>query len=330
VPGVIAAAIVLTMVRNPTPPRKMALDVPGLALLALAFGSMQYVLDEGERNDWFDDSQIVFFTCTFVAGLVAFVAWELYGTRTPIVDVRIFRYGNVRAGALCALLLGIVIFGPIVMLPQYVQGVLGFTATLSGLLILTRALPVLLLTPFVARLASAIDFRLLLFAGFALSAVAFGTIASQMTTQSDFGSFAIFLAFSGVAQSMLLVPLLVGILPSVPPADAPKASSIISLSVQLGGSIASTALVTAYDRRTFFHSDILRGSLTLAQPQVQLAKAAHGSIVELARLMQLQAVNAGFADAIFMLVPLAACGALAVFALRRIKSANAIPIEMSE
>ena len=330
VPGVIAAAIVLTMVRNPTPPRSMPLDVPGVILLAIAFGSMQYVLDEGERNDWFDDSRIVFFACTFVIGFIAFIIWELRGTKTPIVDVRIFRYGNVRAGALAALALGIVIFGPTVMMPQYVQGVLGFTATLSGLLILMRALPVLLMTPFVARLATAIDFRKLVLGGFVLSAIGFAAIAMQMTTQSDFGTFALFLAFSGFGQSMLLVPLLVGVIPSVAPIDAPKASSIMSLSVQLGGSIASTLLVTIFDRRTFFHSDTMRGSLTLANPAVQLAASRGGSVGNLARLMQQQAVNSGFADAIFALVPLALFGVLVTFALRRTRLPSAVHVEISE
>jgi DHA2 family multidrug resistance protein len=328
VPGAIAAFIVLTMVRNPAPPRKMSLDVPGVALLALAFGSMQYVLDEGERNDWFDNSTIVFFACTFVIGLIAFVVWEMR-TKNPIVDVRIFRYGNVRAGALAALALGIVIFGPTVMLPQYVQGVLGFTPTLSGLLVLMRALPVLLMTPFVARLATSMDFRILLVGGFGLSAIGFGTIALHMTTESDFGSFAALLAFSGFGQSLLLVPLLVGVIPSVAPADAPKASSIVSLCVQLGGSIASTLLVTIFDRRTFFHSDILRGSLTLSNPAVQLASARHGTVAGLARLLQQQAVNSGFADAIFALVPLALAGAAIVVTLRRVRL-NTGPIEISE
>ena len=203
----------------------MGLDVGGVALLVTALGSMQFVLDEGERNDWFDDGRIVFFTITFVLGLIGFILWELRGARAPIVDLRIFRYSNVRFGTLVAILLGIVIFGPIVMLPQYVQGVLGFTATLSGMLIFTRALPVLLLTPLVARLATKLDFRLLLVTGFVLSAIGFVAIAMHMTTESEFGTFAPLLFLSGIGQAMLLVPLLVGMFSSVPPVDAPKASS---------------------------------------------------------------------------------------------------------
>ncbi len=274
VPGVLATVIVVTTLRNPTEPKKMTLDVPGVALLVTALGSMQYVLDEGERNDWFDDSRIAFFSVTFVVGIAGFIFWELRGARAPIVDLRIFRYRNVCFGTVAAVILGIVVFGPTVMMPQYVQGVLGFTATLSGLLIFMRALPVLFLTPLVARAATLLDFRLVLIIGFVLSAVGYGAIALHMTTQSDFGTFAALLAFSGIDHSMLLVPLLVGIIPSVAPPDGPKVSSFISLSVQLGGSIASTMFVTIFDRRTYFHSDTFRGLLTLAHPALQQLIAA--------------------------------------------------------
>ena len=317
VPGAISAFIVLAMLRNPSPPRAMGLDVPGLALLATTLGSMQFVLDEGERNDWFDDGRIVVFSIASVLGFIAFVAWELRGTRAPIVDLRIFRFVNVRFGTALAVILGVVVFGPTVMLPQYVQGVLGFTATLSGLLILMRALPVLFLTPFVARIASRVDFRWILATGFMTSCIAFAEIGLHMTTQSDFGTFTLLLALSGAGQSMLLVPLLVGLLASVPVAESPKVSSFISLSVQLGGSIASTMLVTVFDRRTYFHSDTFRGALTLAHPSLaQLATGPH-ALANLARLLEQQAANAGFADSIFALVPIAVAGFAVACAMRR-------------
>ena len=317
VPGAIAVAIVLFMLRNPTAPRRVPFDGVGLGLLALGLGSLQYVLDEGERNDWFDDSRIVIFALTALAGLAAFVVWELRGTRNPIVDLRIFRYRNVRVGTLCAVLLGMVIFGPIVMLPQYVQNVLGFTATLSGMLILTRALPVLFLTPLVARLATRLDTRILLVAGFLLNAISFAAIGSRMTPGSDFSTFLLGLAISGIGQSLLLVPLLVTILRTVATADAPKASSFVSLSIQLGGSIASTVLVTVFDRRMFFHSDIYRGFATLANPN--LARLLHTTATAraaIARTVAAQAANAGFADAIYVLVPLAIVAACMVGLLR--------------
>jgi DHA2 family multidrug resistance protein len=227
-------------------------------------------------------------------------------------------------------MLGMVIFGPTVMLPQYVQSVLGFTATGSGLLILMRALPVLVLTPFVARFATRIDVRILLAAGFLLSAASFAALASHMTTGSDFGSFALVLVASGVGQSMLLVPLLVSIIGSVAPADSPKASSFVSLSVQLGGSIASTMLVTVFDRRMYFHSDVYRGFATLSNPA--LARILHGAATpaRIARTIAEQAANAGFADSIDVLVPLAVCAAVFVVLLRPRKGAVAPTVVAAE
>jgi DHA2 family multidrug resistance protein len=316
VPGVAALAIVLSVLRNPAKPKPMPLDGFGVALLAVGLGSMQYVLDEGERYDWFGDGRILFATLAAAVGLAAFVFWELRGTRTPIVDLSIFRYGVVRIGIPCALMIGIVIFGPIVMLPQYVQEVLGFTATLSGLLILSRAMPVIVLTPVIGRIVGRVWPPALLFAGMAITTVSLALIASHMTTQSDLGSLQGYLIFSGIGQSMLLVPLLVTLIGAVKTQDAPKVSSFISLSVQLGGSIASALLVTILDRRTYFHSDVYRGLATLANPAVHRAIEQGAQLTQLQAAIAAQAANAGFADSIYAIVPVAALAALAVIGFR--------------
>jgi MFS transporter, DHA2 family, multidrug resistance protein len=305
VPGAIAALIVLTMVRNPVAPKRLPLDVIGIALLAVGLGSLQFVLDEGERRDWFADGSIAFFAVACVAGLTAFALWELFGTSRPIIDLRVFRYRNVAVGAATAIVLGAVLFGPVVMLPQYTQSVLGFTSTMSGMLMLVRALPVMLLTPFVARLAGQLDARLLIGTGCVVSAISFALLGAHMTTVSSFESLAWIVALGGIGQALVFVPLLVAVISSVRvAADSPKASSFISLAFQLGGSIASTMLVTIFDRRTYFHADIFRGDATLNNPI--FAHVAYGaqSLRALARLVQQQAVNAGFADAIWALVPL--------------------------
>jgi DHA2 family multidrug resistance protein len=326
VPGTLAAIIVIALLRNPAPPRKLPFDGVGIALLAAGLGSLQYVLDEGERNDWFGDERIVGFAVAGVLGIAAFIAWELRA-RAPIVDLRMFRYPNLRSGTVTAVLLGMVIFGPTVMLPQYVQTILGFSATQSGLLVLLRALPVLACTPLVARLATKVDVRILLGTGFLLSAASFVMLGSGMTAVSDFGTFALALVVSGVGQSMLLVPLLVGIISTVAPQDSPKASSFVSLSVQLGGSIASTVLVTVFDRRTFFHSDIYRGALTLHSPQVAHLLTLPHALQRLSALVQQQAASAGFADAIFALVPVAVAAVL-VCLLLRVPRRRAAPVAM--
>jgi DHA2 family multidrug resistance protein len=305
VPGAIAATIILTMLRNPSEPKRLPLDAIGIGLLAVGLGSLQFVLDEGERRDWFADGSIMLFATTFVLGMTAFALWELFGTSRPIVDLRVFRYRNVAIGAGSSILIGAFLFGPVVMLPQYTQNVLGFTSTMSGLLMLVRAIPVVLLTPIVARLTAKLDPRIMIFAGCVISAVSFAFLGLNMTTASDFDSLMWEMAIGGIGQALVFVPLLVAVISVVNAADSPKASSFIALSFQLGGSIASTMLVTILDRRTFFHSDIFRGSVTLSNPFFQHVAFSPQSLANLARLTQQQAVNAGFADAIWTLVPLA-------------------------
>jgi DHA2 family multidrug resistance protein len=322
IPGIAALAIVLTMLRNPAEPKPIPFDGLGVVLLAVGLGSMQYVLDEGERYDWFGDGRIVFATIIAVAGLAAFVYWELRGTRTPIVDLSVFRYRVVRLGIPYALMIGIVLFGPIVILPQYVQDVLGFTAMLSGVLIVSRALPVIVLTPIVGRFVHRIWPPTLLFGGMVLTAVSLALIASHMTTQSDLGSFQGYLVLSGIGQSMLLVPLLVTLIGGVKPADAPKVSSFISLSVQLGGSIASALLITIFDRRTYFHADAFRGLATLANPAVHRVIEQGATLAQLQAAIALQAANAGFADSIYAIVPVAALAALTVLGFRFVRTST--------
>ena len=316
VPGAIAFAIVALVLRNPAPGRRVPFDAAGMALLAFGLGALQFVLDEGERNDWFSDPAICAAAAASVFGLAAFTAWELRGAHHPIVDLRVFRFATVRAGVALALLEGIVIFGPTFLLPQYVQANLGFSATLSGLLILMRALPVVVITPFVAGAIKRVDARLLQVGGLVLSAIAFFAIAQRITPQSNFAALAIPLVLAGAAQSALIVPLLVSVLGPLGPADAPKASAFISLFVQLGGSVSSTGLITLFDRRTFFHAEVERTSLTLANPAVAAFLHGGGNAVQLSGILAQQATTGAFADAIDALVPVALISTVLVCFLR--------------
>jgi DHA2 family multidrug resistance protein len=151
--GILAMVLVARFLRDPVKAQKLPLDIIGLGLLALGVGSMQYVLDQGQQKDWFGDSSIVIGTILAVAALVGFVLYEFFGTKKPIVDLRILRYRSVWSGSLLGMCLGISLYGSVLLLPQFVENSLGFTATLSGELLIMRAAFVLVCTPFVARFA---------------------------------------------------------------------------------------------------------------------------------------------------------------------------------
>jgi DHA2 family multidrug resistance protein len=299
VPGAIAATIIFMRLRNPTNPRPMPVDAVGLGLLAVGLGSLQYILDEGQRNDWFSDGRIVGFTIASALGLVAFVFWELFGTDRPIVDLRAFHYRAIVAGSVLSLAIGATLFGAIVILPQYTQNVLGFTATLSGELIFARAIFIALFTPFIARLAGSgkIDTRILLFFGFGMIAVAQIWLSFITTSQNDFGSLVGPAILGGVGLSLLFTPISIAVLSAVPPQVAPKATAFQSLSLQLGGSLSTAGLVTLLARRSAFHQEVLAGNANLANGAVQQTIGLPHALAQLYQQIVLQATTLAYADA---------------------------------
>jgi MFS transporter, DHA2 family, multidrug resistance protein len=318
IPGVISAVVVGTMLRNPTDPAAAKVDVGGIALLTLALGGLQFMLEEGERRDWFDSASIVIAAATAAAGLIAFAFWELFGTRTPIVDLRILRYRTVSIGVVLAAGIAATLFGTTFVLPQYTQGVLGFTAFGSGELLLFRALPIMLIAPVVAGIVGAgrVDVRVAMGTGFLLTAIGSFLIAGTTTSDTSFAQFLPGLVIGGLGTAMLFIPLLIAVQTATSADDAPKASSFITLAFQLGGSVASAMLVTLIDRRTDFHEQIVAGSLNLARPVVRNALQAV-TPAQLAGLANLQAQTLAFADVAYTAAAIAAIMIPIVFLLRR-------------
>ena len=94
--------------KNPSDPRRVPLDVDRVSpSWSLGLGSLQYVLGEGQQNDWFSDTAIVNFAIASATGLLAFIAWELFGTKNPVVDLRVLRYKQVAAGSVLAFSVGV-------------------------------------------------------------------------------------------------------------------------------------------------------------------------------------------------------------------------------
>ncbi len=277
VPGLFALAIVLTMLRNPEKPRRLPLDYVGLALLAAGIGSLQYVLDQGQQKDWFDDPSIV--ACSWLAGLglVAFVAWELR-SKIPVVDLSVLRYRSVAMGSVLAMVLGISLYGSVLVLPQYVQGALGWTATLSGELLVFRAGAVMLLTPLVARIAASgkMDARWFVASGFTMIGISNFMLAQVTTPVSDFWTFFASLALSGLGLAQIFVPLTISVLGSVPPRSIPAASAFFNLSRQIGGSIAIALLVTVLARSNAVHHNEIGATMALHRAPVRSFLAGDG------------------------------------------------------
>lgn len=319
VPGLISGAIVATMLRNPAEPKVLRIDAVGIALLAVGIGSLQYLLDEGERHDWFSSHAIAVAALLAVGGLLSFIFWELYGTREPIVDLRIFaKYRSVPIGLILAMGTSASFFGTTLVLPQFVQTILGFSAFESGQLQLFRALPVFFLVPVVAGLAGTgrVDARIVISGGWLLTAISSFWLFTRMTTDSAFGHFVVPLLLGGAGSAMLAVPLLIIIQGTTSAADGPKASAFITLAFQLGGSIAGAVLVTIVDRRAAFHLDSLASTVTLGRVAVP-GDPSHSWITKTFELAAQQAQTLAFADTAFVVGAMAMVLILLVPMLKR-------------
>ncbi len=328
VPGVLSAYVIATMLQNPSDPEPSSVDITGIAFLTLALGSLQFMLEEGERRDWFGDTSIIIAAALAAAGSAAFVAWELWGTRTPIVDLRVLRYRTVSAGVVGAMGIAATLFGSVFVLPQYTQNVLGFTAFDSGELLLFRALPVMLLAPVVAGLVGAgrIDARIAMATGFVLNAAGSWLIAHQTTSSTPFTNFLPGLILGGLGTAMLFIPLLIAVQTATTPEDAPKASSFITLAFQLGGSVASALLVTILDRRGDFHLDVLGAGITSAVP---VLRGSFGTLTPQAlyALVLAQAQTLAFADVAYAVAIVAVIMIPTVFLMARSRPATDVSFE---
>jgi MFS transporter, DHA2 family, multidrug resistance protein len=297
VPGTIAVVLLARFLRPGNPGKRAPIDYVGVALLILTVGSLQYVLDQGQHDDWFSNQLIVMFTLSAVLGVVAFTWWELR-QRAPIVDLRILRHVAVAVAPLMATANAITFYGGMLLLPQFTVDQLGWTSTLAGFLVGSRGIPIWLVTFGIGRLANArkFDLRILIGAGLLVSGFASIWLSRTVTTGSTMSTFLDPWLLSGIGSALIYTPLLLTTQRAVAPAEAPKAASFVTLFNQLGGSIGSATLVTLVDRRAQFHQTILSDNATLGHPAIATFLQQH-PLGTLANLVDAQAMTLSYADA---------------------------------
>lgn len=301
VPGIVAAALLWIYLRDNTRPSREPVDAVGLLLLIVTIGCMQYVLDQGQQYDWFSDNRIVACSIAALAGAAAFVWWELMAC-APIVDLRVLRHRAVAVACLTIIANAVGIFGGALLLPQFTVTQLGFTETQAGMLMGLRALPLVFLTFPIGRLTNnpRIDLRWLIGGGLLVHGIGAIWLSRMMTSQSDFLALALPQLFTGLGIAFIYSPLLVATLRAVPK-EGPKASALVILAFQLGGSVAAAAVVTMADRREMFHQSVLSSTITLQRPEVASFVQSHPhSIAQLAQLVASQSTVLAYGDALLV------------------------------
>ena len=147
-------------------------DFMGLGLISVGVGCLEFVLDKGQEKDWFGDAKITAFAIIAACTLLVFVWWE-WRHDDPIVDIRLLKNRNFGTAVFLQFVLGMVLFGTTVLIPQFLQVLLGYTAERAGMVLSPGALVLMLTMPIAGRLVSSgkLDPRLLVAIGYAITAV---------------------------------------------------------------------------------------------------------------------------------------------------------------
>lgn len=258
-----------------TPTQKLKIDRGGLLLLVLWIGALQLMLDLGHERDWFNSPFIVVLALTAFIGLIVFTIWELT-ERHPVVNILLFKYRSFTISVL-ALAFGFgAFFGSIVLIPQWLQINLGYTATWAGYLTATMGVGSLTMSPIVAKLATKYDQRAL--ASFGLSILGGVTLMRAFwTTDADFMALALPQILQGFAVPFFFIPLSNMALASVLPQDMASAAGLMNFLRTMAGAIGASIAVTIWDDHTKVARSEMVSSLHVTEVQNTLVNTGMSS-----------------------------------------------------
>ncbi len=232
----------------------------GIGLLVVAVGGLQTVLEEGQKNDWFASGFITLLGITAVVGLVLFIVRELR-TKFPAVDLQVLRHRSLAAGSLYSGILGMGLYGALFAIPLFTQGVLGFSATQTGLLLAPGALASAVVMVLLGKMSTKVDARILIGLG-AIGTTLVMFDLSKITPQTGTDDLFWALVWRGATTVLMFLPLSLASLGALPKQDISAGSGFYNLSRQLGGSIGIAILTTMLTQREAFHRAVLIAKLT--------------------------------------------------------------------
>jgi len=248
------------------------IDYIGLGLVALGLGTLQVVLDKGQREDWFESNFIVVLSAISAAALVWVVIWEWYH-KDPIIDLHLFKQRTFATANFLMFMLGFALLGSTLLLPLFMQTLLGYTAQRSGLALMPGGFTIMVCMPLVGFLLSRYSPRWLMLYG--LSMLSFSLF--HMTTFDlgvDFRTVTMARVYQAMGLAFLFVPINTAAYSGLPRDKNNAASGLMNLARNIGGSVGISFVTTGLARRAQFHQVRLVEKLNAANPQFQ--SALHG------------------------------------------------------
>ena len=270
--GVVSTFLVSSFLQDPpdVAKKKTSVDWLGIGLLTVGVGSLQYVLEEGNSKDWFQDMWILRLSILAAASLATMIWWELSSRNDhPVVELRVLHNRTLAASIFLFIALGFGLYGGVFLFPMFAQGILHFTPTETGLAMLPGGLATMASALICGKLLNGkdplVDGRILIFMGVTLFAVSMWQMG-HLTTMAGESDVRSALIIRGFGLGMLFVPINNAAYGSLEPAEAQQAAGLINLSRQLGGSFGIALLVNYVSKHTQYHRADLVSNLVSGSP----------------------------------------------------------------
>jgi MFS transporter, DHA2 family, multidrug resistance protein len=297
------------------------IDGWGLGLLAITIGALQIMLDKGQEKDWFGSHLIV--TCAFIAGIGFIVfLWRELTTAHPVIDVSLYRSRNFTMTQLVMLVIGAALYATTVMIPQFLQEIMGYTATEAGMVLSLGGLVLIVLLPIVGYIGQKVDPRAMICFGFAWVSFGIWRIAS-LNLSISFWDAASWRVIMVLGMPFLFVPISVMSYVGVPQEKNNEVSGLTALARNIGGSLGISFISTMLVRRAQVHQNYLAAHVTAQSPMYRAMQkgidsalktngysppdAAHASMLRVYDMMSLQARTLAYIDTVHWLVFLTVC-----------------------
>ena len=259
--GILAVLLVSQLVEDPpylSNIKKMTarFDYIGFSLLVIGVGALQVALDKGQEDDWFGSRFITTLIILAAAGLVSLVIWE-WRHKEPIVDVHLFKLFNFASISLMMFVMGAVSFSSTVLLPQFLQTLMGYTAQEAGMVISVAAILLFFLMPLVGRLAGHFEARRILAFGWITLAAAMYFSCMQTDLLISFRAAAWMRIWQYAPVGFLFVPATMAAYVGLPESKSNAAAGLINFMRNIGQSVGTSAVTTLIARRSQYHQSIL-------------------------------------------------------------------------
>jgi DHA2 family multidrug resistance protein len=299
--------------------REISVDWTGLGLITLGIGCLQVALDKGQELDWFASPAINLSIATAVISLVLFVWWEWHH-KDPIVDVKLFKRRNFATAMVFTFALGMVLYGTTVLIPQFLQYLLGYSAVSAGEAISGGGIAMMVMMPVAGVLISRVDPRYMMVCGFGMTALSLFHMSTHLTMGIDFGTAAMLRVYQTLGLAFIFIPsntlAYVGILRT----KNNQVSGMNAFIRNIGGSIGIAVISTFLTRLAQVHQNYMVAHAHPGNPAydaMMKGGPTREAYARVARTIQAQATNLAYVDIVSIMAIVITCLIPLVFLMRR-------------